>query len=375
MKNLKIRKYLDLAEQIICQVCTQNNLNSVKNAIKHKNDFQMQCSRGGLLVTRGYYCPSLVEEILITNARRGKLLASDTKKRPDYYYYFDNDKLVLIQKNLDNETFRYEWVNRVEDTEISLYMEENEVRRIIISTYDGNRIIENIFLTIFFSNCFDMVLETYSYKENKLVSVTRKDVSIFNDTGREEIHYLDFIYNSDKLKCFVNGKTELHIPPIVEGLITGKQKTVKKPLCKTDISKALKNAVTSWKNENIYAISVFINHSGHEVTDFAISFNIEEHQVGEERWNYAFWNQEEKDLMYLLEERETDWKKLLELISSAVRKLQEDGFFKKVFGKDIAVIIHGYEYEDIELEATRNANPNGQADAFFKEMKALGIIP
>ncbi len=365
MKNLQIKKYADLAEQIICQACTQSNFDSMKDAIKHKNDFQMQCSQGGLLVTRGYYCPSLVEEILISNARRGKLLGNRTKKRADYQYYFDKEKLVLVQKNLDSETCRYEWINRVGDTEISLYMEEDDVRRIIISKYDGDKVIENTFLTIFFSKCFDMVLENYSYKENKLDSVIRKDISVFNGTGREEIYRLDFIYNKDKLKCVIDKKNELDIPPVVEALITGKQKTAKKPLCKTNISNAVKNAAISWKDKDIYAISIFINHSGDEVTDFAISFNVEEHQTGEERWNYAFWNQEEIDLMYLLEKRKCDWKQLLELTSSAVEKLQNNDFFNKVFGKDIAVIIHGYEYESLELEATRRANPNGQAEEFF----------
>ena len=79
--------------------------------------------------------------------------------------------------------------------------------------------------------------------------------------------------------------------------------------------------------------------------------------------------------MYLLDEKEVDWKTLLELTASAVRKLQEERFFNKIFGKDIAVIIHGYEYEAAELKATRRANPNGEANAFFKEMKELGMIP
>lgn len=75
------------------------------------------------------------------------------------------------------------------------------------------------------------------------------------------------------------------------------------------------------------------------------------------------------DWFSLLEERETSWKQLLDLTAFAVRKLQEERFFNKVFGKDIAVIIHGYDYEDVELEATRQANPNNQAKEFFSALK------
>ncbi|MGC2872885.1 hypothetical protein ACDL92_06340 [Ihubacter sp. mB4P-1] len=373
MEDWKIKEYSELADQILCQVYTKNNVNRMKNTIAHKKDFQVQYSRGGLLIARGYYCPSLLEEIFITNVRRGKLLARSTKKRPDYCYYFDKGKLILVQRNLDDETVRYEWIDRIGDFEYSLYMEDSDNFRIIISKYYNGKIIENTLLTYFYAGYFDLVLETYNYDQNRLVFATRKDISVFDkDHGYEDTHDFSFYYDDKKkrLKCIINGEDELPIPPVVEALITGQEAPEnQRSLRETDVIKAMKQIVKGWKKENIYAISVFINHSEDEVTDFAISYNREEQQEGEERWNYAFWEQDEEELMYLLEERETSWKQLLDLTAFAVRKLQEERFFNKVFGKDIAVIIHGYDYEDVELEATRQANPNNQAKEFFSALK------
>lgn len=60
--------------------------------------------------------------------------------------------------------------------------------------------------------------------------------------------------------------------------------------------------------------------------------------------------------------------KLLDLCAEAVANLQNEGYFKAIFNRNIAVIIHGYEYTKKELEATKKANPNGEANAFFEEM-------
>ena len=55
MEDWKIKEYSELADQILCQVYTKNNVNRMKNTIAHKKDFQVQYSRGGLLIARGYY--------------------------------------------------------------------------------------------------------------------------------------------------------------------------------------------------------------------------------------------------------------------------------------------------------------------------------
>ena len=65
---------------------------------------------------------------------------------------------------------------------------------------------------------------------------------------------------------------------------------------------------------------------------------------------------------------------LISEITSAAKSLQESGFIKNKFGKAIPLIIHDLEYPWYVIEATRKANPNGEADTFLAAMKELGFI-
>jgi len=369
----KRKKYICLAEQMIRQVCTEENLKKREETIKTKDTLDVQYGRGGIFMPRGYYSPSLLEDIIVTNISRGKLLKR-ASKNPDYCYYFKNNRLILVQKNLhDVKRASYEWIEKNGNIEYSIL--KGTTNRITVSEYERNRIVKNKFLTVFSKSEYELILEDYNYdKENKLISAMYKSVSIFWNSFYEDEYHFDFLYDEEGnlLNCLVNGEDELKIPLAVKALITGKKEAErKKKLRESEVGKALQNVIRDWKGEDIYAISVFLNHDGDEVTDFAVSCNHEEQQQGEERWNYAFWEQDEESLMDLLDEREIDWKSLLDITSSAVAKMRDKDFFRKNFGKDIAVIIHGYEYEEAELEATRKANPNGEADEFFKTMEFL----
>ena len=192
-----------------------------------------------------------------------------------------------------------------------------------------------------------------------------------------------------------------------------------------DISEKLYNAVKSiidsWQEEGIYAISFFVySNEAYEyngfsnVSSFAISYNTEEDcegagQYDEERWNYAFWRQDESpviapDMPNELADLLFDWYKengitnigeedddcydenynyigkgpvghyeLLGLVSDVAKRLQQEAFFEKKFGRNLPIIIHGLEYAWFDIEATQNANINGEADIFLKAMRELGM--
>ena len=184
----------------------------------------------------------------------------------------------------------------------------------------------------------------------------------------------------------------------------------------------VKNEILSWNEDDIYAISFFVDSNGayeykgyENVSTWAISYNTEEDcdgadELDEERWNYAFWRQdqtmiidvdapnkytdalfkwyEEHGIKNIGEENEDEMYdedmnyigkgpaghyELLQLASSVAEKLQKEGIIKEHFGKEIPVIIHGLEYAWYDLEATAKANPDGQADTFFKAMKEIGF--
>ena len=193
----------------------------------------------------------------------------------------------------------------------------------------------------------------------------------------------------------------------------------------TDIKSALKNKIKSeietWNEKGIYAISFFVysneayQYNGFSnVVNFFISYNTESDCPGagkydEERWNYAFWRQDEVPIIYTDEKNPLtdllfDWYKelglkdigfesgdvydsrcryigkgpeghyeLLNVVSEIAAELQSEGFILKQFGKRLPIIIHGLEYAWYDIEATKRGNPGGEADTFLKACKYLGI--
>lgn len=184
----------------------------------------------------------------------------------------------------------------------------------------------------------------------------------------------------------------------------------------------VKSEILKWDEEDIYAISFFVESNGayeyngfKNVSMWAISYNTEDDcdgadELDEERWNYAFWRQNEtmiidvhtpnkytdalfdwyaeKGITNIGEENEDEMYdenfayigkgpvghyELLQLASGIAKRLQEDGTIKEHFGKELPIIIHGLEYAWFDIEATEKANPNGQADTFLKAMKELGF--
>ena len=194
-----------------------------------------------------------------------------------------------------------------------------------------------------------------------------------------------------------------------------------------DIEKILYNKVKSemsnWDEEGIYAISFFVySNESYEFKNFAnvstwsIGYNTESDCEGagpldEERWNYAFWRQNEIGIIDIDEPNECtealyQWYaeqgienigfedvenmydedcnyigkgpvghyELIGIAANVAKKLQEEGFVIQQFKKPIPIIIHGLEYAWYDMEATQKANPNGEADTYIKAMKEMGAI-
>ncbi|MDE7083044.1 MAG: hypothetical protein K2O89_05005 [Clostridia bacterium] len=179
----------------------------------------------------------------------------------------------------------------------------------------------------------------------------------------------------------------------------------------------IKSVMDTWREDGIYAISFFVysneafKYNGYSnVSLFAISYNTEDDcsgagQFDEERWNYAFWRQDETmiidpdkpneltDMLFdwykengitnIGEEDENCYDKymryigkgpvgqyeLLTLVSKVAKCLQQEDFVQSKFGKRLPIIIHGLEYVWYYIEATKNANVHGEAETF---MQAVG---
>jgi hypothetical protein len=183
----------------------------------------------------------------------------------------------------------------------------------------------------------------------------------------------------------------------------------------------LRDVISDWNENDIYAISFFVYaNEAYEynvysnITKFAVSYNTESYCGGagalsEKRWNYAFWPQDETPIIDVENEGMKilfDWYKekgidnigyedygvcydekmryvgkgpvgyyeLLLEITAVAKRLQDSGFVKNKFGFSIPIIIHDLEYPWFVLEATKEANPNGEAEVFFAAMNELGFV-
>ena len=189
------------------------------------------------------------------------------------------------------------------------------------------------------------------------------------------------------------------------------------------LEKKLHDIISAWNEDNIYAISFFVcaneayEYNGYSnITKFSVSYNTEDDcsgagELSEERWNYAFWRQNETPIIEADDENEgikilfawyeengidnigyedhddcydnkmryigkgpVGYYELLSEIIAVAKKLQDTGFIKNKFDKPIPIIIHDLEYPWYIIEATQKANSNGEADMFFTAMKSLGFI-
>ena len=183
------------------------------------------------------------------------------------------------------------------------------------------------------------------------------------------------------------------------------------------IYEKVKQVISTWSDDTIYAVSFFVESNEeysyrgfNNVSSFCVSYNTEEYCDGagkydEDRWNYAFWSQDETpiidvscpneltDLLYDwyaengilnlgFEDEAKDYDEnynyigkgpvghieLLNITAEVGRRLQEEEFFKKKFNKAIPIIVHGLEYAWYDIEATKRANPYNEAADFLKAM-------
>lgn len=177
--------------------------------------------------------------------------------------------------------------------------------------------------------------------------------------------------------------------------------------------------IQSWNEKDIYAISFFIyaNESSvyegnYNFPEVSVGYNTEEDCRGaslfdEERWNFAFWRQNNE---YIIDASEAtdgaefllNWYRsrgindigvedadgqydenmnyigkgpagyyeVLCAVSNVAKRIQEEGIIAGKFGH-IPVIVHDLEYTWYVEEATRNANPGGEADVFLAYLHEL----
>lgn len=167
---------------------------------------------GGLRIPRGYYCPSLIRDIVIGNCHRGKLLKRVTKRsKPSYRYGFDKEGRLRTVEYLDEtygDTKEFIIYNGSREIGITFTVHDGmpSIDSISESYYEGNRIQEYAYYEYMIStrSVVNYIKEFYKYEKNKLIVEVNARFSL----GRER-----YIFNIENgfLKNYTIENYIMHI--------------------------------------------------------------------------------------------------------------------------------------------------------------------
>ncbi len=173
---------------------------------------------------------------------------------------------------------------------------------------------------------------------------------------------------------------------------------------KNELLKKLTDQIKAFDDPAIYSLSLYFEADEGEdfIPNVYLTYNTESEfnidPKSEERWNYAFWLQNE---VPIIEDDESkadvlSWLKkmkvkdigfeegpihdaksryigkgpnglveILGLFVEIIKELHQTGFIKTQFKKELPVILHDLEYTWFYIEATKNANPSSTLEDFL----------
>ena len=160
--------------------------NYLRKDIKRDEIVNKKYAVGGELLHRGYYCPSPIYDIVISNVHRGKLV-KDLNDKVIYIYSFDKFGRLVEMENIE-EFVSKEFIWYENDNQYSVSMLSANPNDHISNTtrciYEDNRIMRYEFVTVSSKGSngekpddykiYDIEVEEYFYNENgELASVLR----------------------------------------------------------------------------------------------------------------------------------------------------------------------------------------------------------
>lgn len=139
--------------------------------IENINEFNIEISYkeygiGGKHLHRGYYCPSLIADIVTGNASRGRI-TKNIPNRKDFIYGFDREKILIFVQS----SKLCEYISHREQCEIGVGVFNNkEIEFVSECQFNGEQIESYIFcLYDPYSDCVtEITKEKYSYSENEM---------------------------------------------------------------------------------------------------------------------------------------------------------------------------------------------------------------
>ena len=140
---------------------------------------RVEYAKGGKTLHRGYYFPGLMQDIMVGNINRGRLLRKKMKS-PDFCYYFDTSNILHLCESCDTT----EVILRENDCELGLTVDSNS-RLCTLSQCDS----KNSFLQSYkrfrvsASEFSGLYIENYHLQNGLLTEVEVCDVSVVPEKG------------------------------------------------------------------------------------------------------------------------------------------------------------------------------------------------
>jgi len=418
----------------------------------YENTVRKEFGKGGVLIPRGYYCPSLVDDIVISNVKRGKLLKKlNSNSTYDFVYFFDQaDRLIAVQTvgyfngdlrvyseeflvYNDNDVIGYTYI-KVKDEISYSFLYINHCK------FDQHQIKEYTHVSL--SVPFDLKplpkqQDDYAKLPLKVNEIKKQTYEYVNDILSVCLQdkFIGFKYNWDRVVRFIfksndSGELESYevedykrgeryvtpwddvCYPVKKQLKSNMKKVLSTEQLREKLSKLLLDQIKTFDDASIYALSLYFE--AYEGEDFIpnvyLSYNTESEDnrdpSSEERWNYAFWLQNEipilaedeiksEVLSWLKKKKVKDigfeeepifdhkanyigkgpngLQEILALFVEIIKDLHQSGAIKSQFNKDIPVILHDLEYRWYYLEATKKANPSSTIGDFLELYDSYGV--
>lgn len=151
---------------------------------------------GGQILHRGFFCPSPVQDIVIGNCNRGRMVKSlaRTKRKIDYEYGLCDNRLLTVRWNMHNDLFEEEYLSYEANKQIGYTFDQNgELIAISVCKYQGELIQSYFYVHLLFGNVIhEARKEEYKYKEGKLSLATWHWLT----SGSYCMHF-DYIFDHD----------------------------------------------------------------------------------------------------------------------------------------------------------------------------------
>lgn len=167
--------YLEEVATFVDRIKAEKGRKRELNALLIANAVRQEKSKGGETLHRGYYCPSLIQDIVVGNCKRGSLCKENNPKAI-YTHYFDCDNNHIATTKREGKFVSTEYIVYDDNKSVGVMFDgSNQLETIAQCEYDEiGRILEYI-LVLCDTTKEDVVeyyKELYTYSEKNIMVET-----------------------------------------------------------------------------------------------------------------------------------------------------------------------------------------------------------